>query len=295
MTSNPFNKNNYILENRIYDDEGFFDDSIDITFIITLHNNEDNKRLENINQQLTEFIPTQNIKIYYNKPFIEQDKYHSDGTIIDSTSKDLLNAYMNIFEISKNYNNILILEDDFKFSDEILIEKNSKEINNFINTFKPELYYLGIIPIIINPLYMFNTHIKFLYSVGTHSVIYSNQCRDKLLNLYSSKNYIQDFDYLVNFNISNKYFNKYPYCIQIFEETENKKNWINSINLFNKNKLYDFFVNCYIKFMNFVIKLYNIDLNDKFIFYNFKKLYFITKLIHFCLTIIIIYILYIIF
>jgi hypothetical protein len=103
-------------------DKGIFDNFVDATYIITLENS---KRIKNIEEQLSKYIPTKNIYIVYNKGYKKCNKV----LLVQNRAHDITNTNFTIMNhsVKNNFNNILILEDDFVFSDMI---KNEKIIND---------------------------------------------------------------------------------------------------------------------------------------------------------------------
>lgn len=194
-----------------------FDESICATYIINLVNNG---RINSIENQLELFKPTKIVYILLNKGY----KNCRKNDYINTSSLDLVDAFLTIFKHSKNNNhkNILILEDDFFFNNQI----NNLLIRNYINNFikKKEIeefiYVLGCIPYLQIPYDDFSNIL--LLSTGTHSCIYSSKFIDKTLLL--KNNHIKDWDVYTNFN-SKRYIYKESLCYQLFAETENSKIW----------------------------------------------------------------------
>jgi hypothetical protein len=209
--------NNCYNFKKILFNKGVFDSSIDATYIIHLENNG---RLDNIKSQLLKYKLTKTVYIVFNKGF----KKCSKDPYINISSLDLVDAFLKIFmdAKNKNYNNILILEDDFFFNDNINDKHICNEINNFIINKNNEnfIYYLGCLPYLILP-YNNNTK-KILYSVGTHSCIYSKKMINNILNIDPKK--ITDWDLYHNLNSIRYTYNK-PLCYQLFPDTENSKVW----------------------------------------------------------------------
>jgi hypothetical protein len=118
----------YRYEKILYKD-GLFNKTIDATYIINL---EGNGRLEYIMKQLEEYHPTNIVYIVFNKGFKKCKK----ADFIINPPYDLVDANLNIFKHAKNnnYDNILILEDDFIFDDKILDPFHRNNVNKFINT-----------------------------------------------------------------------------------------------------------------------------------------------------------------
>lgn len=205
--------------------EGLLDSSIDATYIIHL---EGNGRLNHIYNMLNEYQPSKIVYIVFNKGYKKCNK----GEYINSPSLDLIDTYLNIFKDAqfKNYNNILILEDDFTFLPEIKNKEIIYNINDFIESHKDEefVYYLGCIPFLRIP----NINHSFaIFTGGSHACIYSNKFIENI-----NKKIIdtKDWDTYLNFNYINKrYMNNKLLCYQLFPETENSKEWGNQNYIFS--------------------------------------------------------------
>lgn len=210
----------YNFKQIIYQD-GILDHAVDATYIIHL---EGNGRYEDILTQLSQFQPTKIVYIVFNKGYKNCEKNKN----ITLPSQDLTDAFMQIFKhannASQNYNNILILEDDFIFSEKIKDTSTQANICDFLNKHKNEdfQYLLGCMPLIKMP-YTFNCqHFISIVSLGTHACIYSKENRYKLLK--TDQTTISDWDICNAFN-SRRYTYYEPLCYQLFPETENSKNW----------------------------------------------------------------------
>jgi len=200
-------------------EHGLFNDCLDATYIIHL---EGNGRLSDIKTQLYEYQPTNKVHILFNKG-IKCDKNIPNNI----PPKDLVHAYFECFEdAEKNaYRNILILEDDFTFSEKIKEREHVENICKFIKTKEEEpiIYRLGCIPFCQIPCSWDYKHFITVFSGGTHSVIYTKMYRDELLQL--DKNTITDWDDFNNWNKFYCYTYYTPLCYQLFPETENSKYW----------------------------------------------------------------------
>jgi hypothetical protein len=212
--------------------EGIIDNCVDVTYIIHL---EGNGRLDHIYEQLNTFHITKQVFILFNKGFnrCAKRKY------VDKPPIDLVDAFFSVMEHAEknNYKNILILEDDFIFSDEIVNPNNINEINTFINKNSEEsfIYLLGCLPYLQIPFSYYNR--LLLLKSGTHACIYSKNMRKNILQ--KNKDEIDDWDIFTNIHCKKYIFYK-PLCYQLFPETENKKYWIyipllSDINTFFKN------------------------------------------------------------
>jgi len=211
-----FNKKCYHFE-KIKNKDGILEKSVDATYIIHL---KDNGRLEHIYSQLENFAPTKTIYIVFNNGFKNCNK-----KLIEQVSyQDLTDAFLQCFDHANknNYNNILILEDDFIFNPEIKRSENVECINNFINKQmgKEFIYYLGCNPIIIFPCTNDFKHYKSYKSLSMHAIIYSKQARFKTLDLN-----LKHWDVIVEQGIKTKYLFHKPLCYQTYPDTENKLTW----------------------------------------------------------------------
>ena len=186
------NKHCFKIETRNYNNS-MFEASVDATYIIHLENNG---RLPSINKQLEQYKPTNIVHIVFNQGFKKCNKDLGEQT----PPYDLADTFIYILQDAneKDYNNILILEDDFIFTTEIYQKDHLKNINNFVIKNKNEklLYYLGCLSLLQIP---YNLHTNILLaSLATHSIIYSAPARKILLTNGYNKNYIFDWDTYVN-------------------------------------------------------------------------------------------------
>ena len=204
------------FEKRIFDKPIL---NVDATYIVHLENNG---RLEDINNQLKEYNISKIVYIAYNKGF---KKCKKEEHVINSMY-DITDINFQIFQDAenKNYKNILILEDDFRFSSEMKNIKNINIINKFIKKRENEdfQYGIGIIPFVICP-YDYN-HYMVMKGIPTttHAIIYSKLCRQNILK--QDKKQITDWDVFTS-KQSIKYIYYKPLCYQLFAHTENQSNW----------------------------------------------------------------------
>ena len=120
---------------------------------------------------------------------------------------------------------ILLLEDDYIFSDKINTEKGYLDEFLFENKEEAMIYYIGCIPLVNVPIGL--KHLRMFWGQATHSCIYTESVKQKLLRNCDSVN---DWDMYLN---SNPYVKRYryyiPLCYQTFPHTENRDNWKNVI------------------------------------------------------------------
>jgi len=108
-------------------DNGLFDETVDATYIINLVGNG---RYDSVINQINDYKPTSEVYILLNQGFKKCNKTKH----IVYPADDLNDAFLQIFRHAndKNYDNILILEDDFIFNKEIKNKKHINSINKFL-------------------------------------------------------------------------------------------------------------------------------------------------------------------
>jgi hypothetical protein len=229
----------YIFKQYTFTD-GIFENSIDATYILYL---EGSKRITNILMQLEKYHPTNRVYMLMNKGY----KNCKKTLISNQTGYDIIDANIRIFNHAKtnNYSNILVLEDDFIFSDQITNKTHINNIESFLIKHKNTnfVYQLGCVPIVSIP-YTTTTFITF--SIGAHANIYSKMAYEWLITDYSTNNNMKSYSYLGGLDgylVYNMYknWNVYmyykPICYQTFPHTESRSNWDNYISYYVINLL----------------------------------------------------------
>lgn len=207
--------------NEITYSNGLLDDAVDATYIIHL---EGNGRYEDILKQLDLYQPTKIVYIVFNKGY----KKCSKDENITLPAHDLVDAFLQIFKHannpSQNYNNILILEDDFIFNEKIKNVSTRMNVCTFLNSHKNEnfQYLLGCIPFIKMPYTLDCKHFISIISLGTHACVYSKTNRTQLLK--KDQLTVSDWD-IYNYFHSRRYTYNEPLCYQLFTDTESSDNW----------------------------------------------------------------------
>ena len=232
--------------------QGLFDESVDVTYIITMEDSIE--RHAHIRNELKKHQPTSQVIIVYNKGYKKCAKSYHCGEV-DISYKDLTHAVMHIFDISKDMRNILILEDDFIFNNDIG-KKDIDDVTNFLGKKKPDSYSLGSIQFIVNPVSL--THRKLLAKLGTHAMIYSKNGRENLRKKFRNcSNISHDIDMLTSYPSECYGYHKTIYA-QIFSETENMSNWGKCLNY-----VPTFIIKAYICFVIVISSLFGIDKEEK--------------------------------
>ena len=119
-------------------------ENIDATYILHL---EGNGRIEKIHEQLKTYHPSKKVYLVYNKGYKECKKdIHPQ-----ETHSDLVHANMTVFEHATHYKHVLVLEDDFIFSKEII--PHAKQVDSHF------VYQLGSLPLLSIPIDIFLIHL----------------------------------------------------------------------------------------------------------------------------------------
>ena len=206
----------YTFEKLNYE-SGLLDTNVDVTYIIHLENSG---RYDNIIKQLEKIKPTKTVYILLNKGYSKCNKVG-----IKSSYADLTDSYLQIFKHAQkqNFGNILILEDDFIFSEKIKEKEHITNINNFLEKKSGDnfIYFLGAIPWLLVPYDSYN--FRCMLSTGTHSIIYSKSHRDDFLENFNRKMLVTDWDVNYNINLTSRFIYYTPLCYQVFGSTENSK------------------------------------------------------------------------
>ena len=218
------------LEKKIFKN-AMFQPSVDATYILHL---EGNGRLPSIEEQLSKFNLTNIVYIVFNKGY----KNFKKSLPYQLPAFDLTDTFLYVFQHANEngFKNILVLEDDFIFTNEITKDNHLNNINNFLIEKQNDnmMYFLGCLLWLQLP---YNSHTSInLVSSGTHAVIYSFKAREYILK----KKIIPVFDWDIynNFFIGIRRYVYYkPLCFQLFPETDNSQKWP-SLFEFNPIKLY---------------------------------------------------------
>ena len=207
---------------------GILDNIIDAVYVILLL---DSPRTDSVYRQINELkLSKHNI--------IQINKKYKDCHIDLCEQKPHFHLYYNLVNIFKhaninNFNNILVLEDDFIFDPEIKDKHIINDLENFINFNDFDMYCLGNTGFVIPT---FNLKHLRLKSTGlSHSLIFPKKSRDKVINDYKNNKCIINpendphHDIQLNYILDKKYVYYKPLCYQPLEITENQLNWDNKL------------------------------------------------------------------
>lgn len=201
--------------------------------------------------------------IQYNKGYKNCKKLDS----IKNSAHDIVHAYYTAFEYLKEYNNVIVLEDDA-----IVINKDLivyQKIDHFIKNENFNIFTFGSVGLFSK----YNNDFYKIFSNYCYSQanIYSKESRKLLTNYIIETNFNNgqmDGHYISKLN--NIYTFKYPLIVQLLPETENMLNWGSYL---------------WILFCKFIIKLLRLDVDTNgwyiyyFIFKNYIEIFSILLII----------------
>jgi hypothetical protein len=209
--------------------------------------------------------------IQYNKGFKKCNK----PSTIKTPKEDIVHAYYTAFEYLKEYNNVIILEDDA-----VVVNKDSlvyEKIDAFIATTDFDIFTFGSFGLFSNYNDDFLKLDRYFFG-SLQAIIYSRNTRTKLIEDISSSNFNKghmDITYIGA--LTKKFTYKYPLIVQLFPKTENKTSWFTNVFL--------------LAITNFLITLFRLDNSvDSWFLYYFifrNYIYIITLVLVLILVLII--------
>mgnify|MGYP001319832229 FL=1 len=232
---------------------GILDSIVDAVYVILL---KGSKRTEKVYKQINEFKLSKNNFIQINENFKD---CHIEDLCSQTTYHHIAYNTINVLKHANenNFKNILVFEDDFILDEEIKDEHVIHSIDNFISNNDFNLYFIGCIPYVIWPS-LSTEHVKVILGGTNHSVIYSKEARDKIINIfdedkcYSSLFGFYHIDMIYHTILRNNYMYYKPLCYQPLIMTENRKDWTLPI-------------------IDYIIELYELDKDPKKGFNNVYK------------------------
>jgi hypothetical protein len=262
----------YFFENCI------FDNIVDCCIVLLMEH--DKEREKHVLKTINKYKLCRNTIIQYNKGYKKCNKKLYEQTSI----YDINDAYYTAFKYadSENYKNILILEDDAIFDNNIKNPKVIKDIELLYKNKEVNMFHLGPACSLFDPLSIlvdtYNCK-KILFTAVTHANIYNNKFREIYYKSYETGNRSVSVDQNHNmFVYGNIYTYNKPLAVQPIIETENLKSWG-----FGKIKIGYFFL--YI-----VNKILGLDTKNKPV-QSYKKLFkifFLVNIIFYIVLILII-------
>jgi len=143
---------------------------------------------------------------------------------VTATTSDITHAYYTAFYYLREYNNVIILEEDAEMFSKDL--NDYKLVNNFIENEEFNLFSFGSIGTYIEYK---PDEFKDIYSVteyaSAQSNIFSKKGRQKLYKTIGENKFQGDIDTDYIAKLDKLYSYKYPLIVQLMPVTENMNNW----------------------------------------------------------------------
>jgi len=199
---------------------GILDEFVDITYILTLSTSTRKLRFD--------IVPTKKIYIVTNKSYQICPKQLPDLT----PSHDLVDAYLTILSHARreNFNNILILEDDFIFAKSFVspgvLRKVKRVIERHEKDETPFFFNLGPLPYLFYPDINELGIMRGLHIGCSQGIIYSKRFQEDVMRKemwIRKQKSIKHWDTFIDDYPS--YFYWRPLCYQLFPKTHNQTHW----------------------------------------------------------------------
>jgi hypothetical protein len=213
---------------RTYPSDGILEPSVDATYILHVLGNN---RYKQFAYELQHVHPTKTVYVMFTKSYKSCIKY-AHGKQIDNIQDDINDSFIHIFKHAsqQNYQNILVLEDDFQFHRDITTQHHTDHINRCIVHFQNHqynqfLYFLGCIPF-LQTAYDRYTCRMFTFGLS-HAVIYSRLAFSSIIEEYQETPIKYPFDIYLSYKFPFCSYTYYrPLCYQTFPKTENSETWL---------------------------------------------------------------------
>lgn len=191
---------------------------IDCSYVMIM----DRSRYElDVRKQLKKYPLSKKIILQWNRGFKNCQKKLFDqvsvADLADSFKLVLHNALIN------DYNHILILEEDFIIDERIENIKYREEITDFLVDEEPNILLLG--SILWNTGEKKGNFIRVKWKTGTHAIILNRKTIKYLHDLMENNENLIDIDNITNQYVYKKYSYKIPLIMQVWNDSDNKKNW----------------------------------------------------------------------
>tara|TARA_B100000902_G_scaffold317507_1_gene309139 strand:- start:5994 stop:6905 length:912 start_codon:yes stop_codon:yes gene_type:complete len=144
---------------------------------------------------------------------------------VTATTSDLVHSYYTAFYYAREYNNVIILEEDAEMYSKNL--KDFNNVNNFINKEDFNVFTFGSSGTFRT--YKPNSYKNNIYTLTGYTFsqaqIFSKKARQNLYKLIGDNKYQGDIDVNYIAKLDKLYSYKDPLIVQLFPETDNKANW----------------------------------------------------------------------
>jgi hypothetical protein len=180
---------------------------------------ENSDRRKSIEKQIKN-IPVERVCFQINQGY----KKCAKSLLKQQPNYDLCHAYKMCFKhaLNQGYRRILVMEDDCIFDEKIHDSEILNDIREFIMRKDPEVYNLGPLPMIPNPLSLMYNHYHTLFQQSTHCVIYSDTYMRKFIQIENIPlGHIDVYNQIT----TRMFCYKTPLAYQTYTKTENTSTW----------------------------------------------------------------------
>lgn len=195
---------------------GSLDPSIDCMYILIMHGSDNETAIK---KEIERAGIVSNVIFQYNLGYKKCNK----NLKIKKTNHDIVHAVQTVFKdaLKRNYERIMVLEEDCVFDERIRQETVINDINMFLMDKNPCVYNLGPFIHLSNPIDILlrNKHKRLFFNGGAHCNVYN---REYIENKAYGEFYTAAPDIETNFYFS-KYMYHKPLAYQLLKETENSK------------------------------------------------------------------------
>lgn len=199
----------YTTETLYFDDPLF--PNVPVTYVLTMCGSS---RRASYMLQLQMYKPTKRVVILHNRGYRQSTK----PKWVCSPAMDLWHANTEVFRREQKTRYVLILEDDFIFTHNVIT--HAKSICSFMESSNCTLYNLGCTPLLTNPFT--RRHIRVYSGGSAHAMIWSNEAMRKFVSFRLPPGTLHDFEVILR---TKTYMSSRPLAIQAHETTNNSNAW----------------------------------------------------------------------
>jgi len=190
---------------------------IDCCYVIIMENS---KYEEQVKNQLKRYPLSKNIYLQWNRGFKKCEKVLPEQI----STADLTDSYKTVLRnaIRNDYKFIMILEEDFLVNKRVDDKGVRGDIEDFMKKRDPNILLLG--SILWSTGDVDGNFVEVNLKSGTHAMIINKRTINNLFFKLENSKDIIDMDLLTN-KTREKYAYRIPLIVQVFEYSENQKNW----------------------------------------------------------------------
>lgn len=191
----------YRLTEEVSKHPGNFDACVDCTYVLVM---DGSPRESTIRKEVTAAGITSRVVYQYNRGYKKCRKNLRE----QKPNYDLEHALKHAFTdaLKRGYDRILVLEDDCEFDDRIRNPKIIEDVCGFLKSNNPDIYTLGSVLPVVNPL-TFSNHQRLLLNSSSHAILYNRKYMEWLINNDCIFGHV-DFE-------TNRHWSKFTYKIPL--------------------------------------------------------------------------------